>query len=253
MLLLLSLACAEPPPPPASPEPAVSAPAEPARTVAEAFPVPEGFTRVEGDAFGDWLRDRPVRAADVPVRTHDGRTVGHHARVVDLPLVKGDLQQCADSALRLRAEWLRETGSEVAFHATSGDLMPWARFAAGETPYADGNALKWRQGSTGEWDDYLRLLFTWAGTASLEAHDSQPADTPRPGYILVQGGFPGHAVVLLDVATRQDETLLLVGEGYMPAQDFHVELGPIDAWWRWDGELALPHWTLTAEHLRRFE
>ena len=130
--------------------------------------------------------------------------------------------------------------------------MPYARFEAGETPYAEGNGLKWRQGSTGEWDDYLRLVFTWAGTASLEAHDTVKADAPRAGDILVQGGFPGHAVVLLDVATDGDRTLLLVGEGFMPAQDFHVELGPEHGWWPYDGTLQLPHWTLTSEHLRRF-
>ena len=45
------------------------------------------------------------------MRAHDGQTVAHRARVIDLPVVPGDLQQCADSAIRLRAAGDR-TGKE---------------------------------------------------------------------------------------------------------------------------------------------
>lgn len=225
-----------------------------AETVSEAFPPPEGFTRVAGDAFGASLGALELGPPSEPVRTHDGRIVGHEARVVELPLTRGDLQQCADSLIRLRATWLRDQGQPVSFHATSGDPMPWSRFVAGETPYAEGNGLKWRQGSTGAWEDYLRLVFMWAGTASLEAHDTVRATgAPRPGDLLLQGGFPGHTVILLDVATRGDETLVLVGEGFMPAQTFHVELGPRAGWFPFPAkQLDLPHWSFGPSHHRRF-
>ncbi len=75
---------------------------------------------------------------------------------------------------------------------------------------------------------------------------------PRAGDVLVRGGFPGHAVLLLDVATRGDETFVLVGEGYMPAQSFHVELGPVDGWWAWDDGVDLGHWDLRGGTLRRW-
>ena len=68
------------------------------------------------------------------------------------------------------------------------------------------------------WEGYLRQLFNYAGTASLEAHDTVEAQTPRAGDVLVQGGFPGHAVVILDVAVQGEETRVLLGEGFMPAQ-----------------------------------
>lgn len=226
--------------------------AEPLQTVHQSFPPPQGATRVTADAFGSWLQQREVHSPGRPVRTWDGQVVGHHARVIDMPLVRGDLQQCADSAIRLRAEWLQAQGQPVMFHATSGDPMPWSRFAGGETPRAEGNGLSWTAGSTGHWEDYLRLVFTWAGSASLEQFDTAPVDAPVPGAMLLQGGFPGHVVVILDVARTEEHTWLLVGEGFMPAQDFHVELGPENGWWPWDGTLDLGHWRFTAEHLRAF-
>ena len=259
--LVALLACAAPAddaqPPPSPPSiqqrtlPGESAPA--GSTLQEAFPPPAGSRLADADPFGTYLRGLRVRAYSDPVRTHDGRTVGHHARVIDLPLVKGDLQQCADSALRLRAEFLRDSGAEVDFHATSGDAMPWARYAAGERAYAVGNHLEWKQGSPATWEQYLTALFTWAGTASLEAHDTVSDTHPDPGDVLVQGGFPGHAIVLLDVATQGDQTYVLVGEGFMPAQDFHVELGPHDGWWLWDDGVPLRHWPMPASALRRWK
>jgi hypothetical protein len=253
------LACASDPAGAAPAEPVaeapVEAPAPPAprpATVASAFPVPEGAVRVPTDEFGAWLLDRPVRGPDVPVLTHDGREVGHRARVVDLPVVPGDLQQCADSAIRLRAEWQREQGQEPVFHATSGDPIPWARWAAGERPYEKDNRLAWRSGGPKDWDGYLSAVFMWAGTRSL-AYDTVAAESPRGGDLLVAPGSPGHAIVLLDVVQKGEVTLVLVGEGYMPAQDFHVELGPIDGWWAWDAGVTLPHWDLPAEGLRRWK
>ena len=223
-----------------------------ATTISDAFEPPAGFERVPADAFGTWLQERPVLSEDEPVRTHAGDVVGHKARVVDMPLVKGDLQQCADSVIRLRAEWLRETEGEISFHATSGDPLPWKRFAAGETPYDAGNKIAWKPGSTGKWDDWLARVFMWAGTDSLERLDTVPSKEPRPGDLLVQGGFPGHAVAILDVATDGERTLLLLGEGFMPAQSFHVELGPQSGWWTWEPGVDLGHWAFDASHLRSF-
>jgi hypothetical protein len=222
-------------------------------TLGETYPPPAGAVRVPTDAFGRALLALPLRPEGTRVVTHDGRTVaGHAGRVVDLPLVPGDLQQCADSAIRLRAEWLLATGRSPAFHATSGDLMPWARYQAGERPLSVGRGLVWRPAtSAARFDDYLADVFRWAGTRSL-ALDTEAASDPRGGDLLVSPGSPGHAVVLLDVARRGDEQFVLVGEGYMPAMSFHVEAGTEAGWWRWDDGIALDHWTLPASSLRRW-
>ncbi len=220
-----------------------------AESVASAFPPPEGAARVQSDPWGRWLQALQLRDASEPVRTYDGRVVGHHARVIDLPLVPGDLQQCADSLIRLRATWARESSLDVSFHATSGDPLPWSRVSGGEVPYASGRGISWRAGEA-SWERYLSLVFMWAGTASLEARDTRATNKVTPGSMLIEGGFPGHAVQVLDVARRGEQTFVLVAEGYMPAQDFHVELGPYAGWWLWEDGLALPTWTFASKHLR---
>ena len=93
----------------------------------------------------------------------------------------------------------------------------------------------------------------WAGTRSLAAYETRAVGQPQAGDVLVVGGSPGHAVVLLDVATRGDEVLLLIGEGYMPAQDFHVEHGPVGGWWVWSEDgVDLGHWRMPPSSLRRW-
>lgn len=250
-MLLLLLACTALSDPPAKPDPA-PAPVGP-QTIAQAYPPPDGTQRVPADAFGTWLQARTLAPSVEPITTYKGHVVRHDGRVVKMPLVPGDLQQCADSVLRLRAEWLQEQGQPVVFHATSGDPMPWARYRDGELPYATGNKLHWKPGGTGRWEDYLVKLFTWAGTDSLQRLDSVPATTPLPGMILVEGGFPGHAVLILDVATGPEGTWLLLGEGFMPAQDFHVEHGPDQGWWKWTDRVDLGHWDFEADDLRAFK
>lgn len=225
-----------------------------AATVSEAYPPPSGAERVKAGAWAEHLQALELADADRDVLTWDGRKVHHHGHVVQLPLVPGDLQQCADALIRLRAEYLLQAGEAVSFQSTSGYPMPWARYRDGETPYLVGDAVHWREGGTGEWEDYLVKVFRWAGTVSLQERETELVrGPPQPGDLLVQGGFPGHAVVLLDVAVEGDKTWILVGESFMPAQDFHIELGPEGGWWLWEEGVDLPSWApFSSEDLRRW-
>ena len=223
-----------------------------AETVADAYPPPKPSVRYPAEGFGAWVQQRPVAPEQRPITTFDGRVVHHEGRVIQLPLVSGDLQQCADSAIRLRAEWLREGGHPITFHATSGDPIDWTTYQFGQRPYESEGHIAWKPGGDGSWESYLRWVFMWAGTRSL-AYDTVPVSEPHPGDLLVNPGSPGHAVVLLDVAKHGEDTYVLVGEGYMPAQSFHVEHGPHQGWWRYNDGVQLPHWWMPATGLRRFK
>ena len=102
---------------------------------------------------------------------------------------------------------------------------------------------------------YMANLFTYAGTLSLshEGH-AVAVDDVQGGDFLVQGGSPGHAVVILDVSRNQaGQTAVLVGEGYMPAQSLHVLRGPLQGWYPVEDALTVPTWApFPWSGLRRF-
>jgi len=221
-------------------------------TVIGTYPPPDGAEAYRSEGFGAWLQALELEAPSVPVRTHDGRVVPGDFHVVKLPLVSGNLQQCADTAIRLRAEWLREQGQPVMFHATSGDPMPWARYQGGEKAHEQGNRLSWRDAPHQSWDQYLSAVFMWAGTRSL-AYDTVADDVPTAGDILVLPGSPGHAVILLAVAHGAGGTYVLVGQGYMPAQSFHIVRGPHRGWWKWDDGVRVGPWEFPGDSLRAWD
>ncbi len=230
-------------------------------TVVERFSAPVGTTRVDvgGGSFGAWLRALPLLPAGTPVTAFDGRVIeAPWARaVVDIDVGTTDLQQCADSAIRLYAEHrrARHDVDGLSFHATSGDALPWKRFAAGERPHAVKNRIQWQQkaapsSSPATFRAWLDTVFLWAGSRSL-ALDTIAVDVVEPGDLLVVGGSPGHVLVVLDVANGAGGPQWLIGQGYMPAQSFQV-LGwfAVDD----DGSLSVPSWPqpFSKEGRRRF-
>jgi hypothetical protein len=59
------------------------------------------------------------------------------------------------------------------------------------------------------------------------------------------GGSPGHAVLILDIAESKDgRRVALLGQGFMPAQDFHVLRAPDGSpWFSLDGDnVETPFW-----------
>ena len=236
------------------------------------LPVPHGFKRVQvaPGSFGEWLRGLPLKPAGTPVRLHDGRLKGRqdvHAAVIDIDVGKRDLQQCADAIMRLRAEYLFSIGKlgEISFNATSGDAMPFSRWIRGERASFSGNKLKWVSGGKQEANHaalrtYLDIVFAYAGTHSLEKELTPVADKDlQIGDVFIKGGFPGHAVIVVDLAVDEaGSKRFLLAQSFMPAQDIHVLLagqeGNGTAWYGLPGPLGLttPEWTFPARSLRRF-
>lgn len=254
----------EPPSPSAYPwlaHPAASMP-PPADSLDARFAPPAGFARVEvaAGSFGAWLRRLPLAAPGTPVLSYRGGVVlppdhGNLAAVVAIDVSPSDLQQCADSILRLHAEWLWSKGArDQSYRAASGAPMPFARWARGERMVPEGLGFTWTtsarpDGGHASFRKWLDAVFTYANTGSL-ARDTEavpPADL-RPGDFVVQAGAPGHAVLVLDVARAADgRRALLLGQGFMPAQSFHVLRpgGRADPWFvvePGDQALSTPFW-----------
>ena len=239
----------------------------------ERFTPPEGCARIPAQpgSFAAWLRRLPLRPGRPPVHLFDGRLKGNqeaHEAVVAIDVGRRDLQQCADAMIRLRAEWLWARGCEdaIAFRFTSGDLARWATWKAGQRPRVDGSQVSWVPGSAADGSyaglrRYLDVVFTYAGTVSL-AREVRPVGDPRSvegGDVFIQGGHPGHAVLVVDMAERGDgHRVFLLAQSYMPAQEIHVLRNPTHAGSPWydvasAGELVTPEWVFQYSDLRRFE
>lgn len=230
------------------------------RSLEASLPEPPGFQRVPlADAsFGSFLRGLPLRGPDAEVRAHDGRLLraaDHRgvAAVVELDVSKSDLQQCADTVLRMHAEWRWSRGEQLraAYQFTSGDLASFAAWARGERPVVEGAKVRWAQKAAPASDRasyrrWLELVFTYAGTVSIarEGARVERAELAPGDYFVLPGG-PGHAVLVLDLASdASGARRALLGQGFMPAQDMHVLRDASgSAWFSLEGEAVdTPFW-----------
>jgi hypothetical protein len=246
-------------------------PAPEAERLSDRIEPPAGFVRrpAPDGSFAAWLRALPVRPGRPAVRLHDGREKRNQTAqhvVLDVDVGKRDLQQCADAVMRLRAEYLWASGKRdaICFRYTSGDALWWSRWAAGERPRIRGSKVSFARiakasASYRSFRDYLDSVFMYAGTASLE-RELRPVADPRrieAGDVFIRGGFPGHAVLVVDVAERADGARrFLLAQSYMPAQDIHVLVNPGDdgPWYEAarTGPLVTPEWRFDQADLRRF-
>lgn len=241
-------------------------------TLSQRFAPPPGFERVPvgKDSFGAWLRALPMKPAGAPVLLFNSAAKPRqdvHAAVIDIDVGKRDLQQCADAVMRLRAEWLWSIGAKerIAFDYTGGGRVAYTRFASGARPTEDGK--RWRQSSKADqsysgFRRYMTNVFAYAGTYSLARElKSVPGGTmPEIGDVIIKGGFPGHAVLVVDKVANAatGETRFLLAQSYMPAQNIHIlnNLTSYDQspWYeapiKWP--LATPEWTFGTGSLKRW-
>jgi hypothetical protein len=212
--------------------------------------LPEGFTRspVSEHSFAAWLRLRPLKK-DKTVYLYNGmpkRNQLAQYAVLDISVGEQDLQQCADAIMRLRAEYLYERGSYNQIIFTDN--------AAHAYTYKNGRDRK-------AFNNYLRTVFAFCGTASLEKQ-LKPVNVfynIQPGDVFIQGGFPGHAVMVMDVAQNgKGEKIYLLCQSYMPAQDIHLLKNPTDPerspWYKVidNHKVITPEWTFAPAQLRRW-
>ena len=245
---------------------------EDVKTISERIDMPEGFERIatEEGSFGAYLRNLPLKPHGSPVLYFNGdiKSAEVHVAVLNIDVGDRDLQQCADAAMRLRAEYLYSKGEfeKIHFNFTNGFKVEYAKWMQGYRVAISGNKTSWvkKTGANKDYESfrkYLDIVFAYAGTASLAKELNLVAiEDMQIGDVFIKGGSPGHCVIIVDMAENKitGEKLFLLAQSYMPAQDIHLLKNPNnDAGNPWYSlkvgeDLNTPEWDFSAEQLKRF-
>ncbi len=207
---------------------------------------PDGYTRTPAtkNSFAEWLRAVPLKK-DKRVFLYNGSLKPNQSAqfaVVDIPVGNKDLQQCADAVMRLRAEYLYLNKMPIAFMDYSGKWYKWKG-----------------TGNRNTFDNYLQTVFGCCGSASLDKQLNPVVDflTIKAGDVFVQGGFPGHAIIVVDVAiNKKGQKVYLLAQGYQPAQDIHILNNPMNGalnpWYSVDTTslIITPEWRFNKQDLK---
>ncbi len=235
---------------------------------------PTGYQRTveKAGSFPDWLRHLPLKPVGSKVNLYNGSqkpNQGVHAAVIDLDVGKRDLQQCADAVMRVKAEYhySKKDYQHIHFNYTSGDRVAFDDWRRGKKPIVKGSNVSFSSinsstdNSYPNFKKYMNAIFNYAGTASLSKEmTSIPTKNMQIGDVFIQGGFPGHAVLVVDMAVHPatSKKIFMIAQSYMPAQDMHIlknlQNPSLSPWYDLDfGEvLHSPEWRFTKKDLKRF-
>ncbi len=243
-------------------------------TIKTRFNLPEGFQRVttSPNSFADYLQNLPLKPDGSQVHYYNGaikQATNVYAGVVDMDIGKRDLQQCADAIMRLRGEylWTQKAYDKIHFDFTNGFQVDYSQWMKGNRMRVKGNTTTWYSSKNPsntykDFRGYMNLIFAYAGTLSLSKElPSVAFEDMQIGDIFIQGGSPGHAVIVVDMAKHQEtgKQLFLLAQSYMPAQDIQILQNPmneeISPWYdmQFTGNLLTPEWRFRKEDLKRFE
>ncbi|NOX46739.1 MAG: DUF4846 domain-containing protein [Chlorobi bacterium] len=243
------------------------------KNVSTRFKPPDGFERTTAseNTFTSFLRELPLKPDGSKVKCYDGKAKPNHGvyvAVVDLEIGNKDLHQCADAVMRLWAEylWEQKQFDKIHFNFTNGFRVNYTEWMQGKRIVVKGNKSYWSDGASPsntykDFWDYLETIFMYAGTLSLSKElKSVDIDDLKIGDVFIQGGSPGHAVIVVDMAINPitQKKFFLLAQSYMPAQEIQILKNPnnskISPWYpsNFGDILRTPEWTFRKGDLKRF-
>lgn len=239
----------------------------------EEIPLPKGYIRIAytPESQATFLRTLKLKKDKTVYLYNREKKINQSAQyaVLDIDVGTKDLQQCADAAMRLRAEylWKHRKYDSISFNFTNDFNCDYHHYAKGYRPKTTSKNVSWQKTATADnsyktFREYLNLVYSYAGTRSLHKQmQNLSLDKIFPGSVFIQTGEPyGHAVTVVDVAYNPatKDTIFLLSQSYMPAQDIHILINPEDEkmspWYstNFNAKLRTPEWTFDKTDLKKF-
>ena len=220
------------------------------------IPLPEGYKRMitSSHSFADYLQNLPLRK-DKTVYLYNKQPKPNqslHYAVIDISTGERDLQQCADAIMRLRAEYFFEKKQYDSIRFPKGDrtYYQYATYTTGD------------KNNRQSFLHFMEQVFINCGTYTLE-QQLKPVlhfEDLQIGDVFIKAGAPGHAEIVADMAVNDvtGKKIYLLAEGYMPAQDIHILLNPVNPtlgpWYEVNGqkEVVTASWIFMSNQLRHW-
>jgi len=228
-------------------------------TIQSRVNIPKGFKRVEyaTGSFQEYLRNYELKPFGSKIINYDDSQYfwqSGHVGVLEIPVPKNGLQQCADALIRVRSEYLWENNrkDEIGFNFTSGHYCSWLKYAEGYRPKIDGNKVSFhktaaKDHSKTNFYKYLNLIYTYSGTLSLynELPKINDVSKLQIGDMLIKGGTPGHIAIICDeIVNETGDKLFLLFQGNTPAQSVHLvknlDDSTISPWYKLEKDAVIP-------------
>ncbi|MGZ4035019.1 MAG: DUF4846 domain-containing protein, partial [Bacteroidia bacterium] len=155
---------------------------------------------------------------------------------------------------------------DLHFNFTSGDKIGFKKWSEGNRVSLKGNKVIWTSGAAKDdsyktFKNYLNVIFNYAGTSSLSKElKSIDLKDIQIGDVFIVGGFPGHAVLVIDVCenSKTGEKLFMIQQSYMPAQEIHIlknlNNSSLSPWYsiNFGDVLLTPEWPFHRDQLMRW-
>ena len=243
------------------------------KTLAKRILTPKGYKRIKAKkgSFEAFLRNYKLKPDGSPVLLYDGREKGNqsaHIAVFRLPIENEDLQQCADSIMRVYGEYYygKKAYNKITFPLGNGFIADFDKWRRGYSISVSGNKITWAYSSKNDssydsFKRFMRIVFAYSGTLNMDYSSKKiKLSEAKVGDIFVRGVSPGHVVMIADICkNKKGKNAYLLAQGYLPAQEFQLLKNPLheaDPWY-YEEEikypLRTPEYSFDKGSLRRYK
>ena len=243
------------------------------KTLAKRILTPKGYKRIKAKkgSFEAFLRNYRLKPDGSPVLLYDGRekcNQSAHIAVFRLPIESEDLQQCADSIMRVYGEYYygKKAYDKITFPLGNGFIADFDKWRRGYSISVSGNKITWvyspkNDSSYDSFKRFMRIVFAYSGTLNMDYSSKKiKLAEAKVGDIFIRGGSPGHVVMIADICkNKKGKKAYLLAQGYLPAQEFQLLKNPLheaDPWY-YEEEikypLRTPEYSFDKGSLRRYK